>query len=221
MYICPNCQKTFDTPVRFCTACGTLVTEQVAQPETQTVTESFDNPEYTMGETTVLNSEPVEQVISAPEEIHQAEPVYVQSAAPQVPVQPQYQPPVQQNPYVQNQYPQNQYYQYPAYTNYKKPSLAKTIVGMILSITGLEFASIGVLYTLLGMSTKGVGFVMGIIFFSFNFPLSLIGLIMSNGAIKQGSTSKMSSVGKTLGIIGIILAGITMLLGILNLGIGY
>jgi len=92
---------------------------------------------------------------------------------------------------------------------------------MILSIAGLGMGSIGILYTLLLVGVEIAGFTFGLVFFIFSFPLSLIGLIMSNGNINAGSRSNMSSIGKKLGIVGVIIAGVMLMLAFINLGIGF
>ncbi len=119
----------------------------------------------------------------------------------------------QADPYAQ----QYQYYAQPPVANVSK---GKIIVGMILSIVGLAFGGFGLLYTFIGLATTeiGVALAMAIAFGIFSVPLSIVGLILSAGAQRQGSTSAMAKAGKILGLIGVIASGVMMLLGLMSLG---
>ena len=192
MYICPNCHKVSETPAAFCAACGTAMIEQPA-PAPQA-------PAYT-AQPTYAYQQP-------------QQPVYQQA-----PQQPTYQQPTYQQP------PQ-QYWQQPtAYSAptvpapaQEGPSKGKVIVGMVLGIAGLAMASIGLLYTL-ALSFDAIGgFVFGFVFSMFSTPLSLVGMIMSNGNISAGDTSSMSSIGKKLGLIGLILSVVMLLIAIGSIG---
>ena len=163
MYICPNCKKVFDSPLKFCYECGTQV----------------------------VNVEPVAEQ------------------------QPQY----QGNTYNQNPYQQNPYVATPYYQQ-KKPSKAKEIIGMILSISGFASSIIGIIYTILFMAIEpSAGFFMGFIFSLECFPCSLIGFLFSNGCINEGSTSKLSSVGKALGLAGVIISSVVLFLTFACIGL--
>jgi len=128
--------------------------------------------------------------------------------------QPVYQQP---DPYAQQYQAYNGYYQQaPA----PQVSKGKIIVGMILSITGLVFAGLGLLYTFIGLATGAVGvaLAMAIAFGIFSVPLSVVGLILSVGCLRDGAQSGMAKVGKILGLIGVIASGAMLLLGLMSLG---
>lgn len=160
MYMCNHCQNTSDTPVNFCTVCGSRMVEQ-------------------------------------PQEVQPQQPVYQPESGQNQPV------------YGQPQYPAAQ----PA-----KPHLGKVITGMALGISGGSFGILGMLYTLIGMVEAGMAFGMAIAFSMFSAPLSIVGLVMSAKNIREGSTSGMCRVGKGLGLAGVILSGVMLFFGIMNLG---
>lgn len=166
MYICPNCNKTSDTPVNFCSECGTPMVEQApAQPQ-------YQQPAYE---------------------------------------QPAYQQPVYQQPQPMYQYTQ---------TVTAEPSKGKVITGMALGIAGLSMAVLGLLYTLMFMAMEPeVGFGFGFVFSIISAPLSIVGMVISNGCINAGSTSAMSSIGKKLGLVGLILSGVMLFFAFISLGI--
>ncbi len=148
--------------------------------------------------------------------------------APQAPAyaaQPTYSYPQPQQPAYQ-QPPQQYWQQPPAYQQpaapvappQNAPSKGKVIVGMVLGIAGLAMASLGLLYTFIFSEIAMGGFVFGLVFSMISTPLSLVGLIMSNGNIKAGDTSSMSSVGKKLGLIGVILSGVMLFIAFVSLG---
>ena len=122
---------------------------------------------------------------------------------PQQPAYPVYTPPV---------------YTPPAYTPVNKPKLATKIVGMALSIAGLVFLAIGGLYTFIFGFVEGIAaFIFALIFDLFYSPLSIVGLCLSNKCINAGDQSAMSRVGRILGIIGIAIAGASLIFGIFSL----
>ena len=90
-------------------------------------------------------------------------------------------------------------------------------VGMGLSIGGLFMAVLGLLYTAIGMVETGLGFGMAIAFSLFSLPLAIVGRILSDRSGESGNTSKACSVGRGLGLAGIIVTGVMLFLGILNL----
>ncbi len=199
MYICPKCGKTFDTPTNFCPLCGANMAEQT--------------PVQPVVEQPVVEQPVVEQPVVE-------QPVYVQPTTPQAPTYapPAYTQPVNTQPvnpqpqYTQPVYPQN------AYQPVQPPSKAKSIVGMVLGISGLAFAAIGLLYTLIFMAVDGAaGFAFGLVFSLISFPLSLVGLIMAKKNISAGDTSAFGKVGKITGLIGVILSGVTLFLAIISL----
>ena len=123
--------------------------------------------------------------------------------------------PVEPQPTAQVQQPV-----YEAYQPVKKPHLALKIVAMALSIGGIVMAAIGNLYTLIGLiEPEGyLAFSFALVFGLFFSPFSIVGLCLSNKCIDAGDTSAMSRVGKILGIIGIIVAGVSLFIGIASLG---
>ena len=110
----------------------------------------------------------------------------------------------------------------PIVPTYEQPapqySKAKSIVGMVLSIVGLFFAFLGFIYTAAAIDIdEEIGFAMSFAFSFFSFPLSIVGIILSKGNANLGDTSAFVKVGKILGIIGLILAGIMAFLGFICL----
>lgn len=130
----------------------------------------------------------------------------------QPPVQPQYTQPVQTQ-YIQPQYQQPQ----PA-----APNKAFTIVGMALSIAGFATAIIGFFYILMFLMVEfgSMAFGMAIGFGMFSFPLSLVGLIMSNKARNAGVFNVFTKLGKIFGVIGVAISGANLFFGIVGLGSG-
>lgn len=90
-------------------------------------------------------------------------------------------------------------------------------VGMGLSIGGLFMACFGILYTALGMIETGLGFGMSIAFSLFSLPLSIVGRNLCNRSVERGNTAKPCSIGRGLGLAGIIVTGVMLFLGIVNL----
>lgn len=98
------------------------------------------------------------------------------------------------------------------------PSLGKVIAGMAIAIAGAIFAIVGFIYTAVAMIVEGMfAFVFALVYMFFSLPLALVGLIISKNCANAGSTSKMCGIGKTLGIIGVILSGLMFLLGFIAL----
>ena len=154
MYFCPNCGKTSETEVAFCSACGTAMKPQ--------------------------------GVPTAP-----AAPVYA----------PVYAPATSQSA--------------PASS---KPALGKAIAGMAMGIAGFVFALLGILYVFMGLTAEpALGFGFSIGFGIFSLPLSIVGMVLSKGAINEGSTSSMASVGKKLGTAGMIVSFVMLFLGFIAL----
>lgn len=94
----------------------------------------------------------------------------------------------------------------------KKPSLAKLIVGMALSIEGFALAIFTALYSLMGLVDPALGFGMAFAFSLFGLPGSIIGFVFSNSARNAGDVSTFSRVGKNLGLAGIIITGTVLFL---------
>ena len=98
----------------------------------------------------------------------------------------------------------------------EKPSLAKKIVGMVLSIVSFSMSALTSLYVLMfllsaldGESDMGiVSMVFTVIMAMFILPGSIIGISFSSKARNLGDTSKMSGVGKGLGLAGIIILAV-------------
>lgn len=95
-----------------------------------------------------------------------------------------------------------------------KPNLAKKIVGMSLSITGFVFAMFAALFSLVAFDEYSVDMAFGMtLYFSLlGLPGSIIGFIFSNAARNSGDTSSLSRVGRSLGLAGIIVMGISLLM---------
>ena len=156
----------------------------------------------------MVEQQPVEAQPVAPQ------PVEVQPVSPQtVEAQPQYQQPQYQQP----QYQQPQYPQTPA------PSKAKMIVGMILSISGTAFALLGLFMVIILLAIETyegciAAFIYGLVFSIIGLPCALVGLILSKKCVNAGASNGMTSAGKALGIVGIILSALLLVLAIASLG---
>ena len=90
-------------------------------------------------------------------------------------------------------------------------------VGMGLGIGGLFFAVLGIIYTLVGMGETGLGFGMSVGFGLFSAPMSILGIKFSNDSARAGNSSKCCTVGSKLGLAGIIVSGVMLFLGFINL----
>ncbi len=149
--------------------------------------------------------------------------VYVQPAAQQS-AEPTYAPPTYSQP-AYTQHSSNTYapYQdvYTTPTAPKKPHLAFKIVSMALSIGGFVLALVTFFYTLFGLIEPPVAFVFSFIFSIFYSPLSIVGLILSNKCQNAGDNSAFSKVGKILGLIGVIIYGVSLFIGVMSLGAGF
>ena len=128
---------------------------------------------------------------------------YAAPAETAAPVQPTYTEPVQPTYYNPVSYS-------PAPVN--KPNLAKKIVGMSLSIEGFVMAMFTALFSLVAFDESSVEMAFGMtMYFSlFGMPGSIIGFIFSNAARNSGDTSSLSRVGRSLGLAGIIVMGISL-----------
>lgn len=129
--------------------------------------------------------------------------------------------PVEQVTYIQPEAVQQVQY-YPMPEPVKKPSLAKKIVGMALSIESFAVSIFALLYTIMFTAIEGVaGFAMAITFAICDLPPAIIGLVMSLGCINLGDRSVMSRLGKIFGIIAIALTALTLLIGFVSLFSGH
>ena len=90
-------------------------------------------------------------------------------------------------------------------------------VGMGVSIFGLFFAVFGLLYTLIGMSEVGLGFGFAIGFNLFSLPCGIVGMVLSNQSRNAGNIAKSASVGAKLGLASVIVSGVMLFLGFVNL----
>lgn len=90
-------------------------------------------------------------------------------------------------------------------------------VGMGLAIGGLFMVGIGILYTLFGMIETGLAFGMSVAFGLFSMPLAIVGRNLSSKSQERGNTSAACSVGRGLGLAGIIATCGMLFLGIINL----
>lgn len=112
-------------------------------------------------------------------------------------------------------------YIYPAPT--QKPSLAKKIVGMALSIEGFIGAIVTAIYNfILLIATLGSGeAIVGAATIAFTFimalivlPFAIIGLVFSKNARNLGDTSIFSRLGKIFGIAAIIIIAVAFVLAV-------
>lgn len=90
-------------------------------------------------------------------------------------------------------------------------------VGMGLSIFGLVMAAVGNLYTIIGMSLAGAGFMFAMIYGAFAIPPCIIGRIMCTNSVNNGNTSGCCTAGITTGLVGVILSGVMLFMGVINL----
>ena len=235
MYICPNCKRTSETPVAFCSACGTRMVETQPAPETP----AYQAPVAPAPETPAYQAPvapaPEAPACQAPVTPAPEAPAYQAPVAP-APAAPAYQAPVAPAPEAPAyQAPAAPAYQAPAAPVYQapapqyappayqaevvnKPNKAKSIVGMALGIGGLALAAFGLLYTLIFLSMEaGLAFGYSIGFGIFSMPMSIVGMVISRGNIDAGDESAMSNVGKNLGLVGMILSCVMLFLGFIAL----
>ena len=111
----------------------------------------------------------------------------------------------------------------------KKPSLAKKIVGMALSIEGFGVAVINAIYVVIfllagivaGETEMGIAsLVLTVVLGVFGLPGSIVGLAFSNSARNAGDTSAFSRIGKALGLAGIIVFAVCFMLSFLTIVAG-
>ena len=97
-------------------------------------------------------------------------------------------------------------------------SKGKVIAGGIIGISGFSLAIFSIIFTLALLSEEvyAVPFGIAIGFGIFSIPLSIVGLVLCGGAIKQGATMGLAKAGKILGLIGVILSGVALVLGIIS-----
>ena len=104
------------------------------------------------------------------------------------------------------------------------PSKGKAIAGGILGIVGFGFGAFAMLFSFLNilfMQEMDYDFavlvalyaVYGLIFAFIGLPLSIVGTVLAGGAVNNGSNLGVAKAGKILGIIGIILSGVSILVG--------
>ena len=223
---CPNCGQEIDPAGLFCGSCGSVIGTMDGDA-TVRVRQAPVKP--------AAPAAPVQPAYQAP--IAPATPAEpVKPAAPAAPVQPAYQAPAQpayqapaapvyQAP-VQPVYQQAPVYQTPAQPAYQAPqqrtgidggTRAKGIVGMALGIGGFALAIIGMIYVLIGLDFGyglSMGFAVG--FGIFSLPLSIVGRILAGKSQDMGNDSKMCSVGRVLGLVGIIVTAVMFLFGIMS-----
>ena len=162
MYICPNCGKTSEETVAFCSACGSRMVVQ--QPPVQTPP------------------------------VYQTPPAY---QAPQY----QYPAPV-----------------YQARVTPAGPHKGKIIAAMAVGIAGFVFAILGVLYTLIFIGLEpATAFAFALVVGGIGMAASMVGMIMSRNNIEEGAKSTMCTVGKNLGLAGVIVAGVALFIGFIAL----
>ncbi len=100
----------------------------------------------------------------------------------------------------------------------KKPHLALKIVSMALSIGGFSLAVFTFLYALvICIIDPTFSVIFSFVYPFFYAPFSVVGLALSSKCRNAGDTSAFSKVGKILGIIGVILYGVTVFIGVISL----
>lgn len=96
----------------------------------------------------------------------------------------------------------------------RKVNRATGIIGMVISSIGLYFAVLGFIYVLIYASLSGAfSFSAAIGCGIFSLPLSVVGYIFSRSSANSGNFSIFSRLGKLFGLIGMILTGVSVLLG--------
>ncbi len=144
----------------------------------------------------------------------------------------QAQPNYYQEPQYQYQQPMPGYPQ-PVPVDDNKPSTGRLIVGMVLSLFGLEGGAVLLfIYAYFGLISFIISFMAGgseqfyisalstyfsVLISVTSIPCSIIGLAMSNKSIARGAQSKMCKIGRITGIIGLILCIVPTLLSLVSL----
>lgn len=194
MYICPKCQNTSETPVNFCAKCGTPMVEKAPEAEPAFAAQPVaapaeDAPAYAQAQTPAQPSSDIPAYAVQPQ-FEPAAPAFTAAQPTSISCEPE-----------------------------KKVPLGKVIAGMALSIGGVVMASLAALVTLATLAEDAeIAFGMSIVYGGFfGFPLSLVGLILSKGAVNAGSKSSMAKVGKILGLVGVILSAVSLGLGFIGL----
>lgn len=96
----------------------------------------------------------------------------------------------------------------------RKVNRATGIIGMVISSIGLIFAVLGFIYVLIYASLSGtLSFSAAIGCGIFSLPLSVIGYIFSRSSANSGNFSICCRLGNIFGLIGMILTGVSVLLG--------
>jgi len=90
-------------------------------------------------------------------------------------------------------------------------------VGMGLSIFALAFASICVLIVLGLVEETGAGFAFSLVYSMLTVPPAIIGRILCGKSMAAGNTSAVCSVGSKLSLAAIIVSGVMLFLGFVNL----
>lgn len=101
---------------------------------------------------------------------------------------------------------------------------AKGFVGMGLSIGGLVFAVLGIIYTLFGFvaqadsyGSEPIGFIFALYLGIFSFPLSIVGRIFANKSYESGNQHGSCTAGVKIGLAGLIVSCAMMMLGFISL----
>ena len=92
-------------------------------------------------------------------------------------------------------------------------------VGMGLAIGGLFMAVLGIIYTLLGLSTgeEAMGFAFAFAFSIFSLPLSIVGGVLCGRSSYMGNRSAACSIGSKMRVAGIIVSAVMLFLGFISL----
>lgn len=117
--------------------------------------------------------------------------------------------------------PVAQTYIVPAAPAVQKVSVKAKVLGFIGMGLGIEslFAAIyGLVVTLAGMEETGFAFAMSVVLGLFiSLPTGIIGKILSNRSAQAGNTSGACSAGSKLSIAAIIVSGVMLFFGVINL----
>ena len=195
---CKNCGFEIANDALFCAKCGTRQDATFAQPAPANDSQPYFDPYEATG---IMTSETEAAFEDEATGILQEEPAPAAepSYAYQEPVyqQPAYQEPVYQQPVYQQPVYQDPVYQQPVYqpqATVSSPSKGKGITGMIMGIASLV------------LSVAGFCYFFGIV----TLPLSIVAMAISGGAARVaksvGAKDTPAKLGKTFGIIALILS---------------
>lgn len=91
-------------------------------------------------------------------------------------------------------------------------------VGMGLGIGSLALAVLGIICVIAGMTIgSALGFGYSIGYGLFSWPCAILGMKFSNQSYEAGNTSNVCSIGRKMAIAGMIVSGVMMFLGFIDL----